>query len=354
MVTGIDLVREQLRVARGETLGYDQSELRMNGAAIECRIYAEDPDAGYLPASGVLADWHVTEAPGLRVDSGVERGTEVSIHYDPMLAKVITHGRDRSEALSRMQRALGELSVHGVTTNRAFLRRVVSHPDFVAGALDTHFIETHAESLAAPPWDPAVLRRAALAATLASHEARRRVRPGPPVPSGFRINDFAPQWVEYEVGDREIRVEYRVRPPGRFFVTAEGESSEAQLVCFEGETLCFRDGDVRRKARVIRRDATFFVHVDGASVALVERPRFPDPTSAVPVGACIAPMPGSIVEVAVAEGDEVEAGQVLLRMEAMKMEHAVKAPETGVVREIRVAAGDQVDADALLVVVDAG
>ncbi len=354
MVTGKDLVREQLRVARGEALGYDQSGLQMNGAAIECRLYAEDPDAGYLPASGVLADWHLTPGPGLRVDSGVERGSEVSIYYDPMLAKVITYGRDRGEALARMRRALGQLSVHGVTTNRDFLRRVLSHPDFVSGAIDTHFIDTHAESLAAPERSRAVIRDAMIAATLVSHESRRRTRPGPPVPSGFRINDFAPQWVEYDVGDETLRVEYRARPAGRFFVTALGESSEVRLVRWAGDAVCFRDGDVQKKARVVPNGPRHHIHIDDEALTLLERPRFVDPTAAIPTGACIAPMPGSIVEVTVAEGDAVEAGQVLLRMEAMKMEHAVKAAEAGVVKEVRVSAGDQVEADALLIVVDAG
>jgi len=352
MVTGIDLVREQIRVARGEALGYDQSALEMNGASIECRLYAEDPDAGYLPQSGVIRDFDLPDSPGLRLDTGVETGSEVSIHYDPMLAKVVTHGADRSEALARMRRALRSLSVAGVTTNRAFLLRVLGQPDFVAGNIDTHFIETHADDLKAPAMDADAVRRAAIAATLLAHEARASSRPGPAVPSGFRLNDSAPQWVEYELGEGTIRVEYRSRPGGRFFVTALGEPVEARVVAVDGLVLTFSIGETLRKARIVSDGARHHVLIDGASTTLVERPRFVEPGSSVPAGACIAPMPGSIVEVAVAEGDSVEAGQVLLRMEAMKMEHAVKSAEAGVVSRVLVAMGDQVEADALLVVID--
>jgi 3-methylcrotonyl-CoA carboxylase alpha subunit len=356
MVTGIDLVREQIRIARGAALGYEQSHLAMNGAAMECRIYAEDPDAGYLPASGVIRDFHLPDAPGLRMDAGVEPGSEISIHYDPMLAKIITHGQDRSEAIARMRRALSSFSVAGVTTNRNFLLRVLSHPDFVAGKLDTHFIETHAAALSAPPTDAARLESAAIAATLAAHEERLASRPGPSVPSGFRINDFAPQWVEYVSGEDAIRIEYRSRAGRRFFVTAIGaappRSSEVRLEHVAGASVSFTEGDIRRKARVVRDGARHHVLLDGHATTLVERPRFPPPDAGVAKGGCVAPMPGAIVEVLVSEGDAVTAGQVLLRMEAMKMEHSVKAPRDGVITRVLVTVGDQVEADALLVVID--
>ena len=172
-VTGLDLVREQLRVAEGHPLSFTQGSLEMRGAALEARVYAEDPAGGFLPQSGPVIDWHLPELEGVRVDAGVESGSEVGIHYDPMLAKIITVGADRVEATRRMRRALRALSVQGLTTNRAFLLKVLEHPAYLEGAIHTHFIEEHAEALETG-LSPQAIAHAAVAATLAEHERRSR------------------------------------------------------------------------------------------------------------------------------------------------------------------------------------
>jgi 3-methylcrotonyl-CoA carboxylase alpha subunit len=354
-LTGLDLVEEQIRVAQGEPLRTSQNDVKFDGAAVEVRLYAEDPAGGFLPQSGPVVDWHLPAAEGLRVDSGVESGSEVGIHYDPMLAKIITSGESRDHALQRMRSALRSLSVQGLTTNRDFLLRVLSHPAFIAGEIDTHFIERHMKDglLAAIP--EADENDAAMVAALAEQQSRDLDRTMlPELPSGWRNNYHSPQWVEYGVGERDLRVEYRHRGEQRFDLWVGELEREVKVVSWDDPYLVFEDGAHRRRARVRFSGDRAFVHTMDYSVGLVRKPRFPDLSAMVPAGGCVAPMPGKVIEVRVAEGDRVGAGQVLLIMEAMKMEHSVTAPQDGTVAQVSVGAGDQVDADALLVVVEEG
>jgi len=351
-VTGLDLVEEQIRVAQGEPLRHSQEEVRMEGAALEVRLYAEDPASGFLPQSGTVVDWHLPEAEGLRVDSGVESGSEVGIYYDPMLAKIITSGETRTLALQRMRRALRSLSVQGVTTNRAFLLRVLDHPAYVAGEIDTHFIDRHLRDLLPDAEDERAPWRAAVVSALAEQQQRNRDRVLlPEIPSGWRNNYHTPQWVEYSDGERDLRVEYRHHGDNRFTVWAGESEREIRVISWAPPRLTWEENGHRQSARVIFDGDGAYVHGSDFSVGLLRKPRFPDKSLAVPPGGCIAPMPGKIIELRVAEGDAVEAGQVLLIMEAMKMEHSVTAPQSGTVAQVTVALGDQVDADALLIVV---
>jgi acetyl-CoA carboxylase biotin carboxylase subunit len=351
-VTGLDLVEEQILVAQGEALRVSQEEVRFEGAAVEVRLYAEDPAAGFLPQSGKVVDWDLPPAEGLRVDSGVETGSEVSIHYDPMLAKIITSGESRPLALQRMRSALRSLSVQGVTTNRGFLLRVLDHPAFIAGDIDTHFIEKHLQEELGDGPSEADEQRAAIAAALASqqlHDRERVLVPG--VPSGWRNNYHSPQSVEYTVGDREVRVDYRHLGDGRFTVWTGDAERDVRVVSWEAPELTLEEDSYRWGARMSFDGDRTYVHTAQFSVGLARKPRFADKSQAVPEGGCVAPMPGKIVELRVDEGDTVQAGQVLMIMEAMKMEHSVTAPQDGNVAQLLVAAGDQVDADALLAVV---
>ncbi|MEM7135867.1 MAG: acetyl-CoA carboxylase biotin carboxylase subunit [Myxococcota bacterium] len=351
-VTGLDLVEEQILVAQGEPLRFSQEEVRFDGAAVEVRLYAEDPATGFLPQSGPVIDWHLPSADGLRVDSGVEAGSEVGIYYDPMLAKIITSADNRSVALQRMRAALRSLSVQGVVTNREFLLQVLDHPEFIAGNFDTHFIDTHMQDALAQGADEASERRAAVLAALASQQRREREREIlPTIPSGWRNNFHTPQWDEYGVDDRVHRVEYQHLGDGLFDVTCGEDRSQARIVSYEAPMLTVEIDGHRTTARVTGDDAELYVHNADLDVALRPLPRFPDKGAALPEGACIAPMPGKIIEVRVSAGDSVESGQVLLIMEAMKMEHSVTAPTNGTVEQVSVHAGDQVDADAVLVVV---
>jgi acetyl-CoA carboxylase biotin carboxylase subunit len=352
-ITGLDLVALQLRVAEGKPLGVDVDALEPRGAAIEARIYAEDPAGDFLPQSGPVLDWHLPPMEGVRVDGGVETGNEVGIHYDPMMAKVIAEGADRSEALRRLRRALRALSVQGLTTNRRFLLQVIEHPAFVAGELHTHFIDEHLSEALDAALESRAIIHALVAATLHGHEERRDRAIVPGVPSGFRNNPHTPQRLSFRVGDDEHTVSYRhrFRTPGRFDVTI-GESTHEAVVLQQGErSIRFELDGHRMEARVVPTAERVFVQIDGVAVPLGVVPRFPDLSAEVPAGACIAPMPGKVVEVRVAEGDTVTEGQVLLVMEAMKMEHQVVAPEAGTVTALHAEAGEQVEADAVLAIV---
>ncbi len=354
-VTGVDLVREQIRVAEGAALSL--GDVRMSGAAVECRLYAEDADNNFLPASGRIVDWRLPELAGLRVDAGIRVGQEVSIHYDPMLAKIICHGQDRAEATRKMVYALRNLSVLGVVTNREFLVRTLTHPSYQQGRFDTHFIDTHREELAADSRDGRIPCNAAVAATLAGHEERRKKRAIlPHVASGFRNNRNGWQRIEYTVDARPIGVDYFHLGRGCFEMRVEYAGASATrtitLVGYDDREVTFEDEQGSRvRMRVVTGDGRHFVHSHDGEVTLIENPRFPTAAAAVVEGGCVAPMPGKIVALLVSPGQSVRAGETLVILEAMKMEHAVKAPEDGIIAELAVAEGDQVDTDQLLIVV---
>jgi 3-methylcrotonyl-CoA carboxylase alpha subunit len=359
-ITDVDLVELQLRVARGEELPLDQEMVStlVGGAALECRIYAEDPAQDFLPQSGTVLDWHLPEADWLRVDAGVEPGTEVSIHYDPMLAKVITWGPTRIDAIERMRWALRRASIQGLRTNRDFLVTLLEHEAFLAGDLSTHFVEEHlSEAMAAPP-DAGCVRDAAWAATLAAQSRRaadRRILPS--IRSGFRNNRFADQEVRFQVGDASLAVRYADLGDGRFRVTTvDGDAdpvvTHLSHVRVDGPEVVFEDDEGhRRSVRVVSDGLRHHASVDGRTVVLDEQPRFPDRSAESAADGAFAPMPGAVVKIVVSEGETVSTGQTLAIMEAMKMEHSIGAPHDGVVAEIRVGEGQQVSEGDVLVVV---
>ncbi len=353
--TGLDLVALQLEVARGGRLSPEPPAAQ--GHAIEVRLYAEDPAAGWQPQSGTLTrvavpgvDVVFTTGPGasgLRLDSGVEDGSVVGIHYDPMLAKVIAWGPERRHVAARLAAALAHATVHGVVTNRDLLVRVLRHPAFLDGDTDTAFFDRHGlDVLAAPLADEATVRLSALAAALAlDASARRAATVLGGLPSGWRNVVSAPQQVDF-IG-HEVR--YRLTRDG---LVAEGLDA-VSLVAHDIDRVVLEVAGVRRTFAVAVADAV--VHVDSSlgSVSLTRVPRFLDPASQVAPGSLVAPMPGSVVRLAVAPGDAVTAGDPILWLEAMKMQHRVDAPADGVVVEVAVTLGQQVDVGAVLAVVAA-
>ncbi len=349
LTTGLDLVREQIRIARGEHLGYDVAPPQ-RGWAIEVRLCAEDPERDYLPTTGTLLAVDVPAT--VRADLGIEAGTVVGIHYDSLLGKIIAHAPTRHEAAQVLRRALEELWVPGLVTNREHLVKILAHPAFLAGELDTHFLERHAGELAARAPGLDRLRVAAIALTLHGICAR-----GPAqtlAPAGWRNVPFVDQQVTYKLGETDISLGYRPGEAGGLSFSIGGKQTHVSSYGTEGGHLWFvENGGHRRQVRIATSGARSWVASEGQVLALVEEPRFPDLAARGIVGGLIAPMPGKVVKILVTTGQEVVAGAALVVLEAMKMEHTVRASEAGTVRAIHVATGEQVDADRLLAVVTA-
>ncbi len=351
-VTGLDLVLLQLEIAQGAPLPFAQEDLLLRGHAIEARLYAEDPWHDFLPSTGTIVCWEPVDIPGVRYEGGVETGSAVTIHYDPMLAKIIARGTSRGEAIRRLSRALEQLRIHGVTCNRDFLLRVLQHEQFQAGNFDTHFLSRHPE-LFVPPDHKAVGSVHALAAALWDQTRRRQeAKVLASIPSGWRNNPSQRQWVEYRCGDSLFRVEYRMVRGQQFNASVNGQGHTGEIVFADESGIALEIDSVRRHYLLHVAGAMRYVDSVLGHSALEELPRFPAPEMETVRGGCTAPMPGRIVALRVEPGQSVERGQVLVVLEAMKMEHEVVAPFSGRVQEILVEPGQQVEAGMVLVVVE--
>ncbi|MFJ4816372.1 biotin carboxylase N-terminal domain-containing protein [Streptomyces sp. NPDC088801] len=329
-VFGIDLVAEQIRIAEGHPLETGPPPAR--GHAVEARLYAEDPARDWSPQTGTL---HRLSVPGpVRLDTGYTDGDEIGVHYDPMLAKVVAHAPTRAQALRTLASALERAEIHGPVTNRDLLVRSLRHPEFTAARMDTGFYDRHLPELTDPRPDP----HAPLAAALADAHGRSRF-------GGWRNVPAQPQTKRYVRAGEEYEARYRHTREG-----LEAEGVEGVRVVHADARLVILDVDgVRRKYAVARYGNQ--VHVN--TTALTALPRFPDPTAQHAPGSLLAPMPGTVVRVAegLTAGTPVKAGEPLLWLEAMKMQHKVTAPVTGTLTDLRVAPGQQVEPGALLAVV---
>ncbi|MBW3663817.1 MAG: ATP-grasp domain-containing protein [Actinobacteria bacterium] len=359
----VDLVALQLAVAAGERLPFEQADVEQVGHALEARLYAEDPANDYLPATGTLrslarpapASVPRPDEPGVRWDSGVETGDDISTHYDPMIAKVIARGLTRAQAVALLARELEGTLIDGVRTNRDLLVHVLRHEAFMAGETTTHFLDEHYPDQAArtfPP-DPSAVETAAIVATLAELAARPwDVLSG--IPAGFESHPLGADHARYLAGGHEVEIAYEGRRGGEWSVRVDGGDPRPAAVLGLEETagaiVVELDG-VRIVVRVSASGRERHVLLPTGQVSLLAEPRYPEHRPADIPGATLAPMPGAIVSVAVEEGDEVAEGDLLCVVEAMKMEHRITAPHAGTVEQVHVAAGDQVDADEVLIVV---
>ncbi|MER6628265.1 biotin carboxylase N-terminal domain-containing protein [Streptomyces sp. NPDC000987] len=328
-VFGVDLVALQLRVAEGHALEGDPPAAR--GHAIEARLYAEDPAGGWAPQTGTLHRLAVPD--GVRLDTGFTDGDTIGVHYDPMLAKVVAHAPTRAEAVRKLAGALERAAVHGPVTNRDLLVRSLRHEEFARARMDTGFYDRHLAALTEPAPDP----YAPLAAALADAHGRSRF-------GGWRNLPSQPQVKRYAMAGEEHEVRYRHTREGLAADGVRVAHADARLVVLEV------DG-VRRRFEVARHGDRVYVN----ATTLTALPRFPDPADQRAPGSLLAPMPGTVVRVAegLAEGAAVQAGQPLLWLEAMKMEHKITAPVTGTLSALHAAPGRQVEVGALLAVVEA-
>ncbi len=348
-VTGIDLVREQLRIAAGERLGYGQDQIRFEGAAIEARLYAEDPAADFLPATGTLVAFEPAATPEVRWDSGVVSGSLVGTDFDPMLAKVIAHGPTRAEAAGRLALALEKLHLGGVTTNRDFLVATLRTPEFGAGDTTTDFIERVAPARRLEPGDEELVRAAQIAALWVQGENRAAAQAQAAAPSGWRNARLPDQEVVLLHAESEVPVHYRRLRDGRFRL---GDELYARIHDWSERGIDVEIDGRRLRALVTRDGDRLVVQGPRGDLELVVKPRFELPGVADHAGGFVAAMPGKVLELRVSVGDRVQAGETLVVLEAMKMEHPMRATEDGVVTEVRVAEGDQVEAGTVLLVVE--
>jgi propionyl-CoA carboxylase alpha chain len=349
MVTGIDLVREQLRIAAGEPLDIEQDEIFAEGAAIEARLYAEDPSHEFLPATGRLAAFVPAEAPVVRWDSGVVQGSVVGTDFDPMLAKVISFAPTREEAALQLALALARTHIGGVVTNRDFLVNTLRHAAFLEGDTTTDFIDRVKPARTYAPDDAERERLARAAALWVQGANRRDARVWREAPSGWRNARLPDQKLVLHQGGESVTVMYRSRRDGRFHFPDGGtaiihdwrdDGLDVEIAGRRFDAHVTRDGDV--------------IHVGGPNgdLAFEIEPRFKLPGADDDAGGFIARMPGKVIDLRVGVGDRVHAGDTVLVLEAMKMENPVRAAEDGVVTEVRVAVGDQVESGAVLLVVE--
>ncbi len=356
MTTGLDLVEWQLRVASGEKLPKEQKELAFSGHAIEARIYAEDPERDFLPATGKLVHlaWPTASAD-VRIDTGVEAGAEITPWYDPMIAKLIVRGTDRADALATLRRALAELEVAGLATNVAFLSRVAASQAFSTAELDTGLIERNRAELLPPraPVTAEALAVAAFAELRAEElESGEHARASGDVHSpwhrvdGWRLNGESHH--DFVFLDGETRHPVRVR------FTDAGEQIDGQDLAgkAEGDRYFLRLGGRSFGARAVRNGRTWHVFCDGAYTRLALEEELRVPEAAEAAGSLAAPMPGKVIKLLVSPGAKVSKGDSLLILEAMKMEHTITAPADGTVKEIHYAAGEQVLEGAQLVTLE--
>ena len=354
LVTGLDLVRLQLLVAQGLPLPAEVAAARITGHAVEARLYAEDATRDFLPATGTLVRFEIPDIDGVRVDSGVESGSVIGTHYDAMLAKVVAHGSTREQASARLAAALAGARLHGVTTNRDLLVRVLRSQAWLSGDVDTSFLDRHDPAeLGRPLAGADAVRLHATAAALAAAAARRTgaaVLQG--LPSGWRNLPSTLQRTSYDVAGTPVTVGYALRRD-EMVIEVDGERLPGVRVWSAAADAVDLEVDgVRRRYDVHLAGSTAYVDSALGATALVAAERYPEPGSGLAAGALTAPMPGTVVRVDVAKGATVEVGQILVVLEAMKMEHAVRAGVDGTATEVRVAVGDQVEDGAVLVVVD--
>ena len=344
MITGQDLVAWQLAVAAGGALPLAQEQLAIRGHAIEARIYAEDPDQGFLPSTGTLVHLATpTESANVRIDTGVEQGDAISPFYDPMIAKLIVWGESREAALRQMDAALAQYQIVGLSSNVSFLRRIVNHPSFAGGHVDTGLIARHHDELLPPPAAPTARQLALLALAEALAD-----QPPYPAPAGWRLNGEQTRRFSFRQDEEEHIATLRHEADG-YAVSANGQTFAARA-SLQGQRLRATLDGAAIHATVARRGSQRVLFENGERLAM----EWVDPYAYAEQGAhgethLKAPMPGRVVALLAEIGKKVAKGSPLLILEAMKMEHTITAPGDGVVQDFYFAAGEQVnDGDELV------
>ena len=348
-VTGKDLVYEQLRIARGEELGYSQEDISWKGSSIEARLYAEDPSKDFLPATGTLIAYENDTNIDARWDTGIEQGSVVGTDFDPMLAKVITKGKTRIDAANKLALALETMHIGGVTTNRDFLVASLRTKDFLDGKTTSDFIEK-TNPQRAVILEGSMLENALSAAALwIQGQNRESANILKEIPTGWRNSRLPRQKINFRYLEKDLEVTYKANRDGSFDVN---DGTVARVVKWTSYGIDIEVNNSRFFSKVTRDNDNIVVHGPWGDALFTILPRFTLPGSEAQAGGLIAPMPGKVVDLKVKTGSKVKKGDTLVILEAMKMEHQVKAPEDGKITKVLIKKDDQLENGALLMVLD--
>ena len=347
-VTGIDLVCEQLKIARGESLEFDQKDITWTGSSIEARLYAEDPNNDFLPEIGTLIAFEENNSAEARWDTGVNKGTVVGTDFDPMLAKIISYAPNRTDAAGKLAKALESAHIGGVKTNRDFLVNCLKTKEFLDGDTTSDFIERVKPSRKLEINQSEIEHASAIAAMWMQQQNRNNSNVAKFMPSGWTNGRLPNQKVTFEFENSEYDFEYKQKRDQKFLFS---NNKEAFIYSSDEDGIDMIFDGKRHYSRVTVSKNNILVHMPFGDVMLQLKPRFKMPGTEVTIGGLIAPMPGKVIDVKVKKGKKVKAGDTLVILEAMKMEHSIKASEDGTVSELLISVNDQVENGALLMVV---
>ena len=347
-VTGIDLVCEQLKIARGESLEFDQKDITWTGSSIEARLYAEDPNNDFLPEIGTLIAFEENNSAEARWDTGVNKGTVVGTDFDPMLAKIISYAPNRTDAAGKLAKALESAHIGGVKTNRDFLVNCLKTREFLDGDTTSDFIERVKPSRKLEINQSEIEHASAIAAMWMQQQNRNNSNVAKFMPSGWTNGRLPNQKVTFEFENTEYDFEYKQKRDQKFLFS---NNREAFIYSSDEDGIDMIYDGKRHYSRVTVSKNNILVHMPFGDVMLKLKPRFKMPGTEVTIGGLIAPMPGKVIDVKVKKGKKVKAGDTLVILEAMKMEHSIKASEDGTVSELLISVNDQVENGALLMVV---
>jgi len=348
-VTGIDLVREQIKISSGEAVSFTQEDLVPIGHAVEARLYAEDPSKEFLPATGEILAFSPPKEPDVRWDSGVEKGSFVGVEFDPMLAKVISHGSSRTEAILNLARALEKLHLAGITTNRNFLVSTLRHNKFLKGETTTDFIDSNSPEPNLQLTEEDIKKAAITVALWLQNKNRKNAIVLKSIPSGWRNGRLPSQEVSLLYSGEKVTVSYKTKRDGSFVF--DNGSTATINHCSAEHIEAEVDGE-RITSLITEGKESIHLQTSQGTVSFEILPRFEPPVLQIAEGSLVAPMPGVVLEIRVSNGDTVSAGDTLLTLEAMKMEHHVKAPYNGTVTEILVSENQQLDNGVPLLVIN--
>ena len=346
--TGMDLVSEQLKIARGEPIGFSQKDVTWTGSSIEARLYAEDPDNDFLPEIGTLIAFEESDSAEARWDTGVKTGTVVGTDFDPMLAKIISFAPNRTDAASKLAKALQSAHIGGVKTNRDFLINCLNTEEFIKGDTTSDFIERVNPSRKLEIEEDEIDHVLAIAALWIQQNNRDNANLAKFMQSGWTNGRLPMQRITFEFENKEHIVEYK-KQRNQKFIFSSGKEACIYKKDNDGIDLIF-DGK-RHYSRVTLSNNNILVHMPFGDVMLKVKPRFKEPGTEKTIGGLVAPMPGKVIDIKVKKGKKVKAGETLVILEAMKMEHSIKAAEDGKVSELLISINDQVENGALLMVV---